>query len=82
MNLQTKLKYMEKSSLCTMCKINQIKQATVSFISISSDGLFFLLYLESGFLSVPYGSYFSPTWNLGSLLGLSYVPVFSQAPLS
>ena len=34
---------------------------------------FKLLYLESGFFicSLPYGSLFSPTWNLGSLLGLS-----------
>ena len=31
--------------------------------------------------SLPYGSLFSPTWNLGSLLDLSLVPVFSQAPL-
>ena len=31
--------------------------------------------------SLPYGSQFSPTWNLGSLLGLSQVRVFSQVPL-
>ena len=31
--------------------------------------------------SLPYGSQFSPTWNLGSLLGHSWVPVFSLASL-
>ena len=67
MNLQIKLKYMEKSSLCTKdkifkCKINQIKQATVSFISISSDGLVFFTLFRVGFFirSLPYGSYFKP----------------------
>ena len=35
--------------------------------------IIFLVTLESGFFirSLPYGSQFSPTWNLGSLLGLS-----------
>ena len=31
--------------------------------------------------SLPYGGKFSPTCNLGSLFGLSQVPVFSQNPL-
>ena len=43
---------------------------------------FFSLFRVGFFIgSLPYGSYFSPTWNLGSLLGLSQVPVFSHAPL-
>ena len=44
---------------------------------------FQLLYLESDCFirSLTYSSQFSPTWNLGSLLGLSQVPVFSQASL-
>ena len=41
------------------------------------------LFRVGGFFSnsLPYDSLFSPTWNLDLLLGLSLVPVFSQAPL-
>ena len=44
---------------------------------------FFSYFIQSRvfYTSLPYGSYFSPTQNLGSLLGLSQVSVFSQAPL-
>ena len=58
-------------------------------MSTNTDNMnpFFLFFVVTlfgvGFFirSLPYGSQFSPTWNLGSLLGLSQVPVFSQAPL-
>ena len=45
--------------------------------------MFFLNLFRVGFFvrSSHYGSSFNPTWNLGSLLDLSQVLVFSQAPL-
>ena len=40
------------------------------------------LYLELGFLSTAYFVVaISSIWNLGSFLGLSQIPVFSQAPI-
>ena len=59
-------------------KLNKTKHLIYMFCFFFS---YFIQSRVSFSRSLPYGSLFSPTWNLGLLLGLSLVPVFSQAPL-
>ena len=73
---------MVKSKLSPLIGFAALKQ--LKPIHKRGHKAFFLVTLfRVGFFirSLPYGSYFSPTWNFGSLLGLSWVPVFSQGPL-
>ena len=56
-------------------------QYALSFICLFSFFLVILFRVRIFTLSLSYGSKFSSTCNLGSLLGLSQVPVFSQVPL-